>query len=107
MKSAAQIAGSGYHLQRGKCVVELVPDTADKGEAIRAFMSERPFEGRVPVFIGDDHTDEAGFAFVNSIGGISIKVGRGRTQAHWSMPNVDAVRTWLLTLHALTPIHPE
>ena len=107
MKSASWIAGSGYQLQRGKCVVELLPDATDKGDAIRAYMSEPPFQGRVPVFIGDDRTDEAGFSSVNALGGISIKVGRGRTLARWSMPDVEAVRTWLLALASPTRVHPE
>jgi trehalose 6-phosphate phosphatase len=98
MRAARHLAGSGYHLQSGKRVVELLPEGADKGGAIRAFMSEPPFRGRVPMFIGDDRTDESGFAFVNSLGGVSIKVGQGPTQARWSMPHVGAVRTWLLTV---------
>ena len=98
MRAAGRLAGSAYHVQSGKQVVELVPTVADKGGAIRAFMSEPPFRGRVPVFIGDDRTDESGFASVNELGGISIKVGRGRTLARWAMPNVEAVRTWLLTV---------
>ncbi|HAQ87243.1 MAG TPA: trehalose-phosphatase, partial [Pseudomonas sp.] len=43
----------------GKCVFELKPRGASKGEVIRTFMQEAPFAGRTPVFIGDDLTDEA------------------------------------------------
>jgi trehalose 6-phosphate phosphatase len=47
------------------------------------------------VFIGDDTTDEYGFATVNRLHGHSVKVGPGRTVAHWRLRDVDAVRAWL------------
>ena len=68
-------------LQQGKCVVEIKPKGTSKGEAITAFMQEAPFIGRTPVFLGDDLTDESGFAVVNRLGGMSVKIGTGATQA--------------------------
>ncbi|MEO3988251.1 trehalose-phosphatase [Pseudocitrobacter cyperus] len=82
-------------LQPGKCVVEIKPKGIDKGAAITAFMQEAPFLGKRPFFIGDDLTDEAGFAAVNKLGGISIKVGAGDTQAKSRLPDVAAVHQWL------------
>ena len=38
-----------------------------------------------------------GFAVVNRLGGHSVKVGRGRTVAHWRLRDVHAVRAWLAT----------
>jgi len=87
--------GDHYCVHRGKRVVELAPAGRDKGIAIRAFMREAPFRGKAPVFIGDDVTDEHGFAMVNALGGDSIKVGRGPTAAGWRLPSVAAVLTWL------------
>jgi trehalose 6-phosphate phosphatase len=84
-----------YSVHRGKRVVELTPAGKDKGLAIRAFMREQPFRGKRPVFIGDDVTDEHGFAMVNSLGGDSIKVGPGRTAARWRFASVAAVLGWL------------
>jgi trehalose 6-phosphate phosphatase len=49
----------------------------------------------VPVFVGDDITDEAGFAMVNSLGGHSVKVGDGPSIARWRLANVSAVIPWL------------
>ncbi|WP_416821710.1 trehalose-phosphatase, partial [Cronobacter sakazakii] len=82
-------------LQPGKCVVELKPLGINKGAAIEAFMKEAPFAGRVPVFVGDDLTDEAGFYAVNQLNGISVKVGQGDTQAKWQLADVPAVHAWL------------
>lgn len=82
-------------LQPGKCVVEIKPHEVNKGEAIAAFMQEAPFKGRTPVFVGDDLTDEAGFAVVNQLGGVSVKVGGGETQARWRLPDVAAVHLWM------------
>lgn len=82
-------------LQPGKCVVEIKPSGVNKGEAIATFMREAPFQGREPVFVGDDLTDEAGFGVVNQLGGMSVKVGDGDTQAQWRLPDVAAVHHWL------------
>jgi trehalose 6-phosphate phosphatase len=47
------------------------------------------------VFIGDDLNDEHGFAEVNRLEGISIKVGKGPSCARYRLPDVAAVRRWL------------
>ncbi|TKI08316.1 trehalose-phosphatase [Martelella alba] len=85
-------------IQPGKCVFELKPRGADKGAAIDAFMHERPFVGKTPLFIGDDLTDEAGFECVNALGGLSIKVGPGKTAARFRLDGVDKVHLWLVSL---------
>ncbi len=69
-------------LLHGKCVFEIKPAGMNKGMAIDAFLEEAPFAGRVPVFAGDDTTDETGFAVVQRRpGGMAIKVGTGPSQA--------------------------
>ena len=81
----------------GKMVVELQSSRHGKGAAIAAFLDEPPFKGRPPVFIGDDTTDEDGFAEVNRQGGISIRVGppASVTQAAFALPTVAAALAWL------------
>lgn len=97
--------GPGFHMQTGKCVVEILPVGNTKGTVVTEFMSEPPFRGRIPVFLGDDVTDENAFAVVNALGGISIKVGAGPTQARYRLIDVLNVRDWLASLPALTTVN--
>lgn len=85
----------GLELMEGKFVFEAKPRGVDKGQAITDFMTQPPFAGRMPVFAGDDVTDEAGFAAVHALGGWGIKVGEGPTQAHHRCMTPAALRGWL------------
>jgi len=87
--------GGDFELQAGKMVVELKPGGHDKGTAIEAFMATVPFAGRLPVFVGDDLTDEYGFDTVRRLGGHAVKVGDGASVADWRLSDVAAVRAWL------------
>lgn len=91
----ARRLGPGYELQTGKMVFEIKPSSHHKGTAIESFMKEAPFHGRVPLFIGDDLTDEYGFELVNRLDGLSIKVGPGESAARWRIADTGSVRTWL------------
>ena len=88
---------AGLSLLSGKLVFEIKPAHVSKGRAIEHFMQLPPFAGRHPVFAGDDVTDEAGFAAVQALGGIAIKVGSGATLAGYRCSNPTAVRHWLAT----------
>jgi len=94
-------AHASWRLQPGKAMVEIGPVGRDKGTAICEFMTERPFHGRTPVFVGDDRTDEHGFAAVASMGGWGVKVGRGPTHAAYRLRDVMAVRLWLASALAV------
>jgi trehalose 6-phosphate phosphatase len=95
MARLAAGAGAGLEVQRGKRVAEIKPAGVDKGTAIEEYLREAPFRGRRPVFIGDDLNDEHGFAEVNRLDGISIKVGGGRSIARYRLRDVAAVMRWL------------
>ncbi|WP_126172487.1 trehalose-phosphatase [Altericroceibacterium xinjiangense] len=83
-------------VKRGKFVIELVHRGADKAGAVRAFMAEPPFAGATPVFIGDDVTDEDGFAAAEALGGFGIVVGdRTPTRARYRLDSPQAVHDWL------------
>ena len=85
----------GLVVVEGKMVVEIKAHGGDKGRGILAFLEAAPFASRTAVFIGDDVTDEAGFKAVNEIGGISIKVGEGKTLARYRLSDSAAVAAWL------------
>jgi trehalose 6-phosphate phosphatase len=95
MRALRSRYGPDLVIQKGKRVVELKPATADKASAISELMVAKPFYGRRPVFVGDDVTDEAGFRLVNELGGHSVKVGKGKSEARWRLRDVDVVRQWL------------
>ncbi|MGZ3378302.1 MAG: trehalose-phosphatase [Phenylobacterium sp.] len=89
-------ANTGLTLQEGDMVEELRTPGPDKGASVRAFMSAPPFAGASPVFVGDDATDEDGFAAAQALGGIGVGVGAVRaTQARYRLTGVDAALTWL------------
>jgi trehalose 6-phosphate phosphatase len=60
----------------GKAMFEVKRPGISKGESIRNLMAHAPFSGRIPVFIGDDVTDESVFRVLPEIGGIGFGVAR-------------------------------
>lgn len=96
-----------FMLQAGKMIWELRPEGITKGSAIERLMSGPPFADRLPVFVGDDITDEDAFRAVNERGGWTICVGSGSgdTAASMGLPDVPAVRRWLHELNANLPRH--
>jgi len=84
------------HLQQGKMVTELRVAGSDKGGAVRRLMRWPPMAGTIPVFAGDDLTDEAGFAAARRLGGHGILIGEPRpTAADFGLPSPPALREWL------------
>jgi trehalose 6-phosphate phosphatase len=105
MSALGATLGERFHVQDGKMLLELKPTNRDKGHAISSFMEEEPFIHRVPVYVGDDVTDEDGFATVNRLGGLSIRVGaEANSHARYSLPSVHDVLAWLGSVaNALSP----
>jgi trehalose 6-phosphate phosphatase len=67
---------------------EVRPRGADKGSAVAAIMALPAFSGRLPVFIGDDVTDEDGMVVARQMGGAGLFVPR-------VFGTPDGVRIWL------------
>ncbi|MGB1547468.1 MAG: trehalose-phosphatase [Alphaproteobacteria bacterium] len=90
---------SDYHVLEGKMVLEVKPTHVHKGWAIERLLAEVPFTGRLPVYIGDDVTDEDGFITVNRLGGHSIRIGAdGDSAATWRIDSVHALLGWVAAL---------
>ncbi|HEY1506867.1 MAG TPA: trehalose-phosphatase [Stellaceae bacterium] len=77
---------------------------ANKGKAVDRLMAVAPFAGRVPVYIGDDWTDEDGFKAALAGKGRAIRVGAPReTLATETLSDPAALREWLRqSLRSLT-----
>jgi len=89
-------AETGLWRQDGAMVAELRTPGPSKGDSVRAFLGEPPFLGARPVFVGDDFTDEDGFAAVGPLGGFGVLVGPARpTSAQFRLRNVDDALGWL------------
>ena len=92
---AAAALAPGLVVQAGKMVVEVKPDAAHKGTALRRLMQAPPFRGRRPVMLGDDTTDEDAIAAAQALGGLGVKVGPGESAARWRTPSPASVRAWI------------
>ena len=61
----------------GKMVLEIRPNVHfHKGEAVREILGGFPSQGRLPIYLGDDQTDEDAFRVLKGKG-ISVFVGPG------------------------------
>ncbi len=86
----------GLKLQPGKMLFEVRTTGGDKGRAIATFLEKPEYAGTRPVFIGDDTTDEPGFAMAARLGGAGILVGTARnTSATYLLAGVPETLDWL------------
>lgn len=88
-------AETGIEVMNAHCAIELKAPGCDKGRAIAAFLSMPAFRDRTPIFVGDDATDESGFAVVAARGGYAFSVGSRRPGAIATFSGPSAVRDWL------------
>lgn len=86
----------------GKAMFEVKRPGVNKGEAVRALMTEGQFSGRVPVFLGDDVTDESVFDVLPALGGKGFGVGRHFPQIAGIFPSPADVRRALSILATST-----
>jgi len=97
--SAWLLGDDRFELMAGQMTWEVRPKGVDKGSAVDALMHEPPFRGRIPLFIGDDVTDEDGMRAARALGGAGLRV-----DAAFGSP--AGVRAWL-TAAAQTGDWPE
>ena len=79
-----------FRLIPAREAVEIGPRATSKGQAVERLMTQPPFRGRRPIFIGDDFTDEAGMDAARRFGGEGLRV------AEVFGGDPAAVRAWLL-----------
>jgi trehalose 6-phosphate phosphatase len=83
------IADNGaFVLMPARMAWEVKPTAVSKATAVAGLMARAPFAGRMPVFVGDDVTDEAGMAAARAAGGLGL-----RLQDAFGEP--AALRAWL------------
>jgi trehalose 6-phosphate phosphatase len=99
LSSLVEAERGSLDLLAGKMIFDVRPRGADKGRAVEAFMRAAPFAGRLPVYVGDDVTDEDGFAAAKRLGGQAVRVGAGGgTPVDVSLADPAGVRDWLAAL---------
>lgn len=81
----------GFDLLASHMAWEVRPRGANKAAAVRFLMARPPFAGRIPVFIGDDVTDEEGMEAARSLAGIGLRVPE-------TFGSPAGVRAWLASL---------
>ncbi|MFT2007847.1 trehalose-phosphatase [Pontibacter sp. 13R65] len=106
-KAVDNVVNSHEELKKGfgKKVLELKPNIDwHKGKAVMWLMKELglDLENTVPIYIGDDITDEDAFATLQGIG-ISVLVGEhdDKTAAEYGLEDVDDVKQFLSDLSNL------
>ena len=100
----------GLELIPGQYVWEARSRSANKGVAVQRFMADPAFQGRKPVFLGDDHTDFDGFRAARALGGLALPVGeRAHRESGEAAPagfaDAAAVRAWLARFYDTTTDH--
>jgi trehalose 6-phosphate phosphatase len=98
VRRAADELAQAYGLRtiHGKMVAEILAAGPNKGHALNTLSQEFPFEGRMPIAVGDDVTDEDAFAAAVANGGFAVLVGEAReSNAYYRVRDVASVRAWL------------
>jgi trehalose 6-phosphate phosphatase len=81
----------GFDLLPSHMAWEVRPKGANKAAAVRFLMSRPPFAGRIPIFIGDDVTDEEGMEAARALAGLGLRVPE-------TFGSPAGVRAWLASL---------
>lgn len=82
----------------GELCLDVRPRAEHKGKVIERFLTMVPFQGRVPLYIGDAGTDEDGFAAALARGGRAIRVTNHQprpTRATETLATPAELRAWL------------
>src|SRR3981189_2368051 len=94
----ADLANAPIEGLPGKCVCEIKHSGFTKATGVLELMNHEPFKGRRPLFIGDDVTDESGFAIRPDLRGLAFSVGRRAKGVAGHFDEPSGVRQWLAHL---------
>ena len=86
-----------WKMASGKMVLEIRPKIDfNKGDAVRDILKTFPSLGLLPIYLGDDQTDEDAFRVLKGRG-ISVFIGQGRlsSEADFFLQNPDEVQEFL------------
>jgi len=88
----------------GRLVYEVKARAVSKGTGVARLAATPPFSGRMPVYFGDDHTDEYAFREVLARGGIAVQVGPSQAPPGclW-IESPAETRRWLAGLFVRAP----
>jgi trehalose 6-phosphate phosphatase len=99
--AALLAAEHGLIFQPGAMLAEIRMAGSDKGIAVARLMQRTPMAGTMPIFLGDDDTDEHAFCAVTALGGVAVAVGpRPSVHARFALRDPGAVRLWLREIAA-------
>lgn len=102
-EAGSKLDAGGFPMTAGKSVIEFSATQATKGSWISE-LRER-VGATATVFLGDDVTDEDGFAVLNQPPDLGVKVGEGETLAAHRVPDIAAVSDFLEELAAARAVH--
>jgi trehalose 6-phosphate phosphatase len=93
--NGAAARSRSFESREGKMVLDIKPQINwNKGYAVKWILREVLPSSALPIYIGDDVTDEDAFAAIPE--GITIRVGEpGDSRAQYHLPNVAAVGEFL------------
>jgi trehalose 6-phosphate phosphatase len=86
-----------WRMASGKMVLEIRPNiNFDKGKAVKEILRTFPSKGLLPIYLGDDRTDEDAFRMLQGMG-ISVFIGPSGlpSGADFFLQNSDEVREFL------------
>ena len=92
--------GDEFRVIGGHKFLEIAPRIADKGQTVSFLMEEFPWEGAIPLYLGDDDMDEEAFGVIQASGGVAVMVSAEPRQssADCSLLSPMEVRRWLTNL---------
>jgi trehalose 6-phosphate phosphatase len=95
---ADEHARHGLQVTEGKKVLEVRPPVDwNKGKAVEWLLEICGTPGGLPIFAGDDVTDEDGFVVLHKIGGISVFIGENNASsaADYYLGSPEQLYHWL------------